>query len=317
MTSAEWIILSQNLLAAGVARGTPILYATLGEILSERAGVLNIGLEGIMLTGAASGVLAAHATGSVAMGLCAAVLAGAALALLHALVTVVLSADQVVSGLAIVFLGTGLAAVLGAPLVELGSQIPHLEPIHVPILGDIPLLGPILFQHNLLVFVVGLLAAGLYFFVRHTRYGLELRAVGENPEAAQAMGIPVRGVRVLYVTIGGGFSGLAGASLSLAVTPGWVEGMTAGQGWIAVGLTIFARWDPRWAVLGAVMFGVVRRLPLDLQGTDLPFFADPNVGYFLGMLPYLITIVVLVLAARSGRRGFSSQPAALGKPLTS
>jgi simple sugar transport system permease protein len=158
------------------------------------------------------------------------------------------------------------------------------------------------------------LPVAAWFYLHRTRPGLALLASGENPETAQAMGIPVRRLRYVHVAAGGAFAGLAGASLSLAITPGWVEGMTAGQGWIALGLVIFARWNPLYVALGALLFGVVRRLPLDLQGTDVAFFRDPNLGYFLNMLPYLVTVGVLVVSRVGGRAG-TGQPAGLNRAV--
>ena len=286
---------ARNLLAAGVARGAPLLYAAVGESLAELSGVLNLGVEGMMLVGAVAGVGAAHATGSAWMGMAAAVLAGAALAAVHAVSTVVLRADEVVSGLAIVFLGAGLSSLAGSSLVGLGTAVPRLDPVSIPLLVDVPLLGPALFSHALPVYGAFATAVLAAFWVRRTRPGLALVACGENPDAAAAAGIPVRGLRIVYTLLGGAFAGVAGGTLSLSITPGWVEGMTAGQGWIALGLVVFARRDPGLAIAGAVLFGVVRRLPLDLQGTDVEVLRNPTLGFFLNMLPYLVTVGVLVV----------------------
>ena len=294
---------TRNLLGAGIARGAPILYAAVGESLAELSGVLNLGVEGMMLVGAVAGVGAAQATGSAWVGVAAAMLAGAALAAVHAVTTVRLRADAVGSGLALVFLGTGLSAIAGASLVGLGTAVPRLDPVPIPLLADLPFVGPALFDHALPVygaFVTALLAA---LWVRRTRPGLALVACGENPEAAVAAGIPVARLRIAYTVLGGAFAGLAGGTLSLSITPGWVEGMTAGQGWIALGLVVFARRDPALAVAGAVLFGVVHRLPLDLQGTDVEALRDPTLGFFLNMLPYLVTVGVLVVARVRPRTG--------------
>jgi len=301
-----------NVLAAGVRSGTPILFATVGEIFAERAGVLNLGVEGMMLMGAMSAFGVAHATGNPWLGLLAAVGVGGLLALLHAFITVTLRADQVVSGLALTFLGSGLSAVLGAPLVQV-RQAPRLPSWSVPLLADIPVVGPIFFQHNVAVYLGFLLVPLAWFYLYRTRWGLELRAVGEYPAAADVLGVNVFLVRYVYVIVGGGLAGLAGASLSLAVTPLWIEGMTAGQGWIAVGLVIFAGWDPVRAAFGAYLFGAIRRLPLDAQ--SIPFFLrNPTYGYFLNMLPYLFTIIVLVIGSREALRRRVGAPAALGIP---
>lgn len=309
---SDWGSLMVHVVAAGLARATPMLYAALGEVLAERSGVLNLGLEGVMLGSAMSGVAVAHRTGSVVAGLLAAIVVGILFGLLHAVICVTLRADQVVAGLSLVFLGTGLASVAGAPLVALGSAVPRCEPLPLPGLARIPILGEVLFQHNALVYGAILLAFILFFFIHRTRPGLALMATGEDPETARAMGIRVARMRIICTAAGGGLAGLGGASLSLAITPGWVEGMTAGQGWIAVALVIFARWNPLAVALGAFLFGVVRRLPLDLQG--MPGFGDPNLGYFLNMTPYALTVMVLALASLKARRS-PGKPAALGHPL--
>jgi simple sugar transport system permease protein len=317
VTAAGWLAFLTNLLAAGVARGTPLLLATLGEILAERAGVMNLGLEGLMLLGAVAGFGAAHATGSVTLGLLAGTGAGAALALVHALVTVTLKADQVVSGLALAFVGAGLSSVLGAPLVEVRQAGAQAGALAIPLLSQIPLLGQVFFNQGAVVYLSLLLVPLCWVFLARTRPGLHLKAVGEHPAAADSLGVSVTATRYLYVTLGGALAGMAGASLSVAITPGWVDGMTAGQGWVAVGLVIFARWDPFRAALGAWLFGTLRRLPLDLQGLPAaPWLHDPNLAYFLNMLPYAFTVLVLVAGARKAASGRSMGPAALGRPFT-
>jgi ABC-type uncharacterized transport system permease subunit len=306
---------AENLLAAGIARGTPLLFATLGEVFAERAGVLNLGVEGMMLLGAASGFGVAHLSGSAALGLVCAMAAAALLALVHAVVTVTLAGDQVVSGLGLGFFGAGLASVLGASLIGLAG-VPRLPAFEIGGLARIPLLGPMLFSQNLVVYLGFALLPLAWLYLFRTRWGLQLRAVGESPAAADALGINVARVRYAHVALGGALAGLAGASLSLAVTPGWVDGMTAGQGWIAVGLVIFGGWSPLRAALGAYLFGAIRRLPLDLQGVQsLPLFRNPNLGYFLDMLPYLFTIGILVLAAATRLRRRIGAPGALGQPF--
>ena len=301
-----------NLLAAGIRSGTAILFATVGEIFSERAGVLNLGVEGMMLMGAMSAYGIAHQTGNPWLGLVGAALIGALLALLHAFVTITLRADQVVSGLALSFLGAGMSAVLGASLVE-EHQVARLPNFNIPYLSDIPWLGPIFFQHNVIVYLGFLLAPLAWFYIYRTRAGLELRAIGEYPAAADVLGIRVYRQRYFYVMVGGLFAGLGGAALTLAITPLWVEGVTAGQGWIAVGLVIFAGWNPLKAAAGSYLFGAIRRLPLDMQ--NLAFFLrSPYLGYFLNMLPYLFTITVLILGSREALRRRIGTPAALGLP---
>ena len=301
-----------NLLAAGIRSGTAILFATIGEVFAERAGILNLGVEGMMLMGAMSAFGVAHATGSAWLGLIAAIIVGGILALLHAFLTVTLRADQVVSGLALTFLGTGLSAVLGAPLVEI-RQAPRLPMFDIPGLAQIPVLGPIFFQHNVIVYLGFILAPLAWFYIYRTRPGLELRAIGEYPAAADVLGVSVYRLRYLYVMVGGMLAGMGGAALSLALTPLWIEGMTAGQGWIAVGLVIFAGWDPLRAVIGSYLFGAIRRLPLDLQSMAF-FLSNPTMGYFMNMLPYLFTIIVLVIGSREALRRRVGAPAALGLP---
>ncbi len=237
---------------------------------------------------------------------------GGLLALLHAFVTITLRADQVVSGLALTFVGTGLSAVLGAGLVEVRTaracppSISHCWP-------TFPSVGPIFFQHNIIVYLGFLLAPLAWFYIYRTRPGLELRAIGEYPAAADVQGINVNAQRYLYVIAGGVLAGMGGAALSLAITPLWLEGMTAGQGWIAIGLVIFAGWNPLRAALGSYLFGAIRRLPLDLQILPI-FLRNPTWGYFTNMLPYLFTIIVLVIGSREAMRKRMGSPAALGQP---
>lgn len=301
-----------NLLAAGIRSGTAILYATIGEIFAERAGVLNLGVEGMMLMGAVSAYGVAYQTGNAWVALVAAAAVGGALALIHAFVTITLRADQVVSGLALTFLGSGLSAVLGAGLVEV-RQAPRLPTVALPWLADLPWVGPIFFQHNVIVYGGFLVAPLAWFLIYRTRPGLELRAIGEYPAAADVLGIAIYRRQYLYVILGGVFAGIGGATLTLAITPLWIEGITAGQGWIAVGLVIFAGWNPLRAALGSYLFGAIRRLPLDMQNLSF-FLRSPHLGYFLNMLPYLFTITVLVLASREAIRRRIGTPAALGVP---
>lgn len=306
-----------NILSAGIATGTPILFAMLGEILAERSGVLNLGVEGMMLMGAVSAFGVSHATGNVGLALLVGMLAAGALSLVHAFVAISLRADQVVSGLALTFLGTGLSAVIGAPLVIVREAVARIPPVPIPALSAIPVIGPIFFQQNLVVYLGFILVPLLWFLIHHTRPGLHLRAVGEYPAAADALGINVIALRYLYVFIGGLLAGLGGGALSIAIDPGWLEGKTAGQGWIAVGLVIFAAWDPLRGAFGAYLFGVLRRLPLDLQNPLVPLIStanNPTLGRFLDMLPYIFTIVVLIIGSREALRKRLGAPAALGVP---
>ena len=301
-----------SLLAAGVRSGTAILFASIGEIFAERSGVLNLGVEGMMLMGAMTAYGVAYATGNPWYGLVAAMIVGMLMALLHAFVTVTLRADQVVSGLALTFLGTGMAAVLGSPLVEV-RDAPKLPAFDIPVLSQIPILGPIFFQHNVIVYLGFLLVPTAAFYIYRTRPGMELRAIGEYPAAADTLGVNVYLQRYAYVMLGGSLAGAGGAALSLAITPLWIEGMTAGQGWIAVGLVIFAGWNPWRAAAGSYLFGAIRRLPLDLQSVGF-FLANPTLGYFMNMLPYLFTIIVLIIGSREAMRRRVGAPAALGVP---
>jgi ABC-type uncharacterized transport system permease subunit len=306
------LVILVNLLAAGIRSGTAILLATIGEIFAERAGVLNLGVEGMMLMGAMTAFATAYITGNPWLGLLAGAGVGALLALLHAFIAITLRGDQVVSGLALTFLGTGLSAVLGAPLVEI-RQAPRLPAFPIPLLADLPVLGPILFQHNVVIYLGFVLVPLAWFYIQRTRPGLELRAIGEYPAAADVLGVNVHAQRYAYVMLGGLLAGLGGAALSLAITPLGIEGLTAGQGWIAVGLVIFAGWNPVRAAIGSYLFGAIRRLPLDLQ--NLAFFLqNPHYGYFMNMLPYLFTIVVLVIGSRAALRRRLGAPAALGVP---
>ena len=297
-----------GVLAAAIAAGSAILFASLGELLAERAGVLNLGVEGMMLVGALAGVAVALPTANPWLGTGAAVLAGATMAGIHALLAVGLKANQVVSGLALTLFGAGLSAFLGQPYVGLPLPAPfRREPL--PLLGDLPILGPVLFRQDALVYLSYLLVPALWFFVYRTRAGLRLRALGERPEAADAMGIEVNRLRAWYVVVGGALTGLGGAAISLGTNPGWTENMTAGRGWIAVALVIFAGWNPARAALGAYLFGGVEAGQFRLQGAGVDL--SP---FFLNMLPYLFTILVLVLATRPGARHRLGAPAALGLP---
>ncbi len=309
------------ILQAGVASGTVLLFATIGELLAERSGVLNLGVEGMMLIGAMAAFGVTVATGNGWLGLAVAMLAAGLLALLHGIVTIHFQADQVVSGLALTFLGAGLSLVFGAGLSKAGAT--SFLPIYtVPVLSLIPLLGPIFFTHqSVMVYIGYVLVPAVWAYINYTRPGMHLRAIGENPTAADAMGLNVYRLRYLYVIVGGMLAGLAGGSISLAISPGWFSELTTGgQGWIAVGLVIFAQWDPFRAAFGSYAFGALRRLTLDIQGPAVllglrnPFFYNPYLGYFMKMLPYAFTILVLVIGSRAALRKRLGAPAALGLP---
>ena len=309
------------ILQAGVASGTVLLFATLGEVLAERSGVLNLGVEGMMLIGAMTAFSVTIATGNPWIGLLAAMIFAGLISQIHAFITITLQADQVVSGLALTLVGAGISLVLGEGLSKAGtvSLMPNFS---IPLLSAIPILGPIFFKDQSVLVYIGYLMVPLaWFYINRTRPGLHLRAVGEYPSAADALGINVYRLRYMYVFIGGMFAGLAGATISLAVSPGWFSELTTGgQGWIAVGLVIFAQWNPVRAAVGSYAFGALRRLILDIQGPTMlfgfanPFYYNPYWGFFLQMIPYAFTIVVLILGSREAMRKRLGAPAALGTP---
>jgi len=309
------------IMQAGVATGTVLLFATIGEIFAERAGVLNLGVEGMMLIGAMSAFSTTIATGNPWLGVLVAMLFAGLISQIHAFITITLHADQVVSGLALTFLGTGISLVLGEGLSKAGT-VSLLPNFSIPLLSQIPLLGPIFFTRQSILVYIGYLMIPLsWYYINRTRPGLHLRAVGEYPSAADALGINVFFMRYAYVFVGGTLAGLAGATISLAVAPGWFSELTtAGQGWIAIGLVIFAQWDPVRAAVGSYAFGALRRLILDIQGPltlfgfDNPFYYNPYWGFFLQMLPYAFTVIVLVIGSREAIRKRLGAPAALGNP---
>jgi general nucleoside transport system permease protein len=308
-------------LQAGVATGTALLFATLGEILAERSGVMNLGLEGMMLLGAMAAYSVSARFGSPWLGAIAGMIAAGLISQVHAFTTIKLQADQVVSGLSLNFLATGVSVVLGEGLNSL-KNVPSLPSFTIPIISQIPWVGKIFFTNQSVLVYIGYAVFPLiYLFIMRTRPGLHLRAVGEFPAAADSQGINVFGMRYLYVFIGGLFAGLAGAAISLSISPGWFsEKTTSGEGWIAVGLVIFAQWNPMRAAFGAYIFGALRRLVLDIQGPTMllgianPFYYNPYYGFFLQMLPYAFTIIVLVLGSQEAIRKRIGTPAALGLP---
>lgn len=297
-----------SMLATAITAGTPLLFAAQGEVITERAGIINLGAEGMMLVGAAAGFIATVATGSLFFGVIAACFAGGLLAAIHAFLSVTLRANQVVSGLALTIFGTGLSGYIGKSLVGTPSPV-KFSAIKIPFLSDIPILGKIFFNHDLLVYAGFLLSVVLWYFFFHTAPGLRLRAIGENPSASDAAGVNVNRLRFFYVTVGGMLSGLGGAYLSLAYAPAWLENMTAGRGWIAVALVIFGVWRPMRVMLGAYIFGGIDALGFRLQ--TLGVGISP---FFLSMLPYIFTIVVLIVVTARSERALSQIPAALGLP---
>lgn len=310
-----------TILQAGVASGTVLLFATIGELFAERSGVLNLGVEGMMLIGAMSGYSVAIKTGNPWLGVLVAMLFAGAISQIHAYIVITLQADQVVSGLALTFLGTGISLVLGEGLSKAGT-VSLMPDFSIPLLSSIPVIGPIFFTNqSVLVYFGYLLVPLAWYYINRTRPGLHLRAVGEYPSAADALGINVFRMRYFYVFVGGVLAGLAGATISLAISPGWFSELTTGgQGWIAVGLVIFAQWDPIRAAVGSYAFGALRRLILDIQGPTVllgfknPFYYNPYWGFFLQMLPYAFTVIVLVIGSREAIRKRLGAPAALGDP---
>lgn len=308
------------ILHAGLATGTVLLFAAIGEVFAERAGILNLGVEGMMLFGAMAGFSISLSAQNPYLGLLVAMLAGGILSLAHALVTIHFQADQVVSGLSLTFLGTGLALVLGEGLT--GQNPPLIPKVDIPLLAAIPFIGPVFFRdHSLLVYFGYIFAPLCGYYINKTRPGMHLRAVGEKPAAADTMGISVYGVRYAYTFVGGALAGLAGATISLSISPGWYSVQTtSGQGWIAVGLVIFAQWNPVRAAIGGYLFGAIRRGILDLQGPATlfgltnPLFINSNYGFFLQMAPFILTIIALVWGSREATRKRLGAPAALGLP---
>lgn len=296
-----------NILFAMVRCGTPLLLVALGELVCEKSGVLNLGQEGMMLFGAVVGFIAAIGTGSLWLGVLAAMAAGVLLAALFALVALGCNANQVATGLALTIFGIGLSSFVGAAWV--GKPLAGFEPVAIPLLGALPVLGKVLFSQDLMVYLSFALFALIAWALLKSRIGLVLQAVGENPDAASAMGLPVLRVRTLAVLFGGAMAGMAGAYLSLAYTPMWAENMTAGRGWIALALVVFASWRVFRVLLGAYLFGLASILHLVAQGVGLSIPAN-----LLAMLPYVATILVLVLLSRDAVRTRLFAPVSLGQP---
>ncbi|HHY68030.1 MAG TPA: ABC transporter permease [Alicyclobacillus sp.] len=295
-----------QLLGAAIGEGTPLLLAALGCLLSERVGIINLGAEGMMLMGAVSTALVSAQGGDVWVALVCGAAAGGVLGVLHALTTVTLLANQIVSGLAITLFGTGLSAYLGKPIA--GNPVPGAIPVlNLPLLDKIPWIGPVFAHLDVVVWFSVILAVALFLYIERTSWGLNLRAVGDSPATADVMGIHVLRHRYAYVVLGGMLVGLSGAYLLFSTSPSWVEGMTAGRGWIAVALVIFARWNPVRAVFGAYLFGGLDALGfrIQLMGTETP-------SYFLKMLPYVLTVVVLMILGLRSRRRYSGMPLSLG-----
>ncbi len=296
------------LLVSVIMAATPLLLAATGQVVCERSGVLNLGVEGMMLVGAVAAFAGAYASGSHSVGLLTGALGGMAMALVFAVLAISLMANQVACGLALTLFGVGVSALIGKPFV--GTPLERLPLLDVPGLSDLPVVGPLLFGHDALVYLSVALVIGCHWFLYHSRGGLILRAVGESPDAAHAIGYKVIRVRYLATLFGGAMCGLAGAYMSLAYTPMWAENMTSGRGWIALALVVFATWKPLRAWGGAMLFGAftIAQLYSQAQGVAVP-------TQVLAMIPYAATILVLVLISRDEMRIKLNAPASIGKPF--
>ncbi|WP_174801163.1 ABC transporter permease [Martelella limonii] len=289
-----------------ITASTPLVLAAIGELVCERAGVLNLGVEGMMVMGAVGAFMAAHATGSPWIGMLAGLVTGALFSLLFGFLTLTLVANQVATGLALTILGQGLSAMIGEGLVgKPGVKMPSLD---IPVLSDIPIIGPLLFDQDIFFYLSIAVVAGVAWFLFKTRKGLVLRSVGDNHSSAHALGINVIGIRYLAVMFGGACAGLAGAQLSLVYTPQWSENMAAGRGWIALALVVFASWRPWGVLVGGYLFGAVTIGQLHAQAFGI---AIPS--QFLSALPYVVTVIVLVIISQNRRMTLINTPAALGK----
>ncbi|MEM6637935.1 MAG: ABC transporter permease [Pseudomonadota bacterium] len=302
LSAINWVLLFASLMVAS----TPILLAAVGELVVERAGVLNLGVEGMMIVGAISGFAAAVGTGSPAIGFLAAAFGGAALSLIFGFLTQYMLSNQVATGLALTLFGLGISALMGQGYI--GIKPPSTPKIDIPVLSDLPILGPVLFAHDLMVYLSLALVAGIWAVLRFTRTGLILRAVGESHGAAHALGYKVVRIRMAAIAFGGACAGLGGAYLSLVRVPQWTEGMTAGAGWIALAIVVFASWRVPRVLLGAYLFGGITVLQLNLQAAGIAVPVE-----LLSMSPYLITIIVLVIMSSNRGRTALSAPADLGK----
>jgi general nucleoside transport system permease protein len=289
-----------------VAASTPLVFAALGELVTEKSGVLNLGVEGMMLVGAVVAFVVGISTGNPALAVLAGAAAGAVMALLFGVLVLTLLANQVATGLALTIFGIGLSALMGKQYV--GVPMSPLPKLDIPVLSDIPFLGPVLFSQDVLVYLSFFMVFAISWFLYRTRAGLILRAVGESHAAAHAIGYPVIRIRYMAAAFGGAMAGLGGAFLSLVYTPMWIENMTAGRGWIALALVVFATWRPGRVLLGAYLFGGVTMLQLYAQGTgfDVP-------SQIMSMLPYLATVLVLVLISNDSTRIRLNAPADIGK----
>ncbi|NRA41046.1 MAG: ABC transporter permease [Pseudomonadales bacterium] len=301
------IELLSNILFATIRTGTPLLLVALGEMVCEKSGVLNLGQEGMMLIGAVIGFIAVFHFDSLALGFFMAAMGGVCMALLFGFIAMTLNANQVATGLALTIFGTGLSAFIGADYE--GKTITSLPTLVIPVLSAIPVIGKILFSQDIIVYLSFALTAVIYLFFKRGRGGLTVRAVGENPDAANAIGLSVIKTRYLAIMFGGAMAGIAGGYLSIAYTPLWTENMTAGRGWIALALVVFASWRTERIMLGAYLFGFASIMHLVAQG-----FGWDVSSNLLAILPYGATIVVLVILSTNSARLKLFEPMALGKP---
>jgi simple sugar transport system permease protein len=305
LTQIFHLIFSVNFILTVITASTPLLLASSGELVVERSGVLNLGIEGMMIVGAACGFAGAFMSGSTLVGALCGIVAGAALSAVFAILTLGLAVNQVAAGLALTILGVGLSGLIGAGFV--GDQIVQAPRLYLPILTDLPVMGRILFGEDAFIYFSIALIIATWLFLYRTRPGLVLRAVGDNHTSAHALGYPVLRIRMLAVLFGGACAGLGGAFLSLAYTPFFIPGMTSGRGWIALALVVFASWRPGRLVIGAYLFGAVSILGLALQPLQL---GVPQ--QLMNSLPYLATVIVLVLISRTRGTAGSAAPASLG-----
>ena len=298
----------EAILLTVITAATPLVLASLGELVTERAGVLNLGVEGMMVMGAVLAFAATQATGSPYIGILAGIACGALFSLLFGFLTLTLVANQVATGLALTILGLGISGQIGEPYVGMSGI--KLQPITIPLLSDIPFLGPLLFKQDLIFYMSIALVFGVNWFLFRSRSGLKIRAIGDSHASAHALGIHVIRTRYLAVMFGGACAGLAGAQLSLVYTPQWVENMSAGRGWIALALVVFASWRPLRLLAGGYLFGAVSISQLHAQalGIGIP-------SQFLSALPYIATVVVLILISHNRRMTLINTPASLGKPF--
>ncbi len=304
------IELITNIFYMSIITGTPLLFVALGELVCEKSGVLNLGQEGMMLMGAVIGFIITFHSGSLFLGFIFAMLAGMIMALLFGVLSMQLNANQVATGLALTIFGAGLSAFIGIDYI--GIAITGLSKLPIPLLSDIPIIGKILFSHDFLVYLSIFLTAALYYFFKNTRAGLIVKAVGESPESSEAIGLPVFKVRYLAILFGGAMAGLAGSYLSLVSTPLWADNMTAGRGWIALALVVFASWRVERIIIGAYLFGFMSIMHLILQGFGVSISSN-----LLATLPYVVTIIVLVFLSKNQAKIKLFAPVSLGKPFHS